>query len=289
MKTDPHPLRKISSIRFLRSSFLPAALLAGLIAIPGRGDNDPMKQSPKPLVTREARIPAGAPFPAAKPTFTGRFSSVRVDKTVHKEADGHETVTEVRMFIPWDTDAAKQVRLQIGNPDDTTGNPVPTTYRVLQIHLHRHSEHTIDGPVYERLEMHCVLTDNNGTASEPTAALGFLIVPDGKEPNRALDFYFDNLERPNGTVDLPALQDLNAVLPQDMTYFSYHGSLTTPSLGDMPLNTTPIRWYVLKNKIQVSDDQYNKHSRAVGEQFRSPQRNNDSKVWLINPHPSRAQ
>jgi carbonic anhydrase len=279
-------MRKTSSLRLLRSSFLLAALVAGLVAIPrpGRGDNDPKKQSPKPLVTSQAEIPAGGRFPEAKPTFTGRFSSVRVDKTVHKDENGHEGVTEVRMYIPWDTDPAKQVRLQIGKPDDTTGKPVSTTYRVLQIHMHRHSEHTIDGPEYDRLEMHCVLTDNNGTASEPTAALGFLIVVRPQQ-NNGLNFYFDNVARPNGTVNLPAPQDLNDVLPQDMTYFSYHGSLTTPSLVDMPLNTTPILWYVLKNKIQVSDEQYNKYARAVEPQFRIPQLNNDSKVWLIIPQP----
>jgi hypothetical protein len=260
--------------------------VAGLVAIPlpGRGDNDPKKQSPKPLVTSEAKIPAGGRFPAAKPTFTGKFSSVRVDKTVHKGENGHDEVTEVKMYIPWDTDPSRQVRLQIGKPDDMTGNPIPTTYRVLQIHMHRHSEHTIDDGQYQRLEMHCVLTDNNGTASQPTAALGFLIVQG--HPKKELDFYFDNLERPNGTVDLPALQDLNDLLPQDMTYFSYHGSLTTPSLVDTPLNTTPILWYVLKNK---SGDQYEKYVHAVGPQARRLQRNNDSKVWLINPQPSGAK
>jgi carbonic anhydrase len=262
--------------------FLLAALVAGLVAapMPGRGDNDPLEQSPKPLFTNQAQIPAGGRFPAAKPTFTGKFSSVRVEKTIR---DGK--VYEVRMFIPWDPrETSKQVRLQIGKPDDTTGNPVPTTYRVLQIHMHRHAEHTIDGPAYQPLEMHCVLTDNNGTASRPTAALGLLIVPQGELRKRGLDFYFDNVARPNGTVNLPALQDLNDVLPQDMTYFSYHGSLTTPNLDNTP-NPTPIRWYVLKNEIKVSIDQSNKYLHAVEPQVRRPQLNNRSKVWLINPQP----
>lgn len=260
--------------------FLLAALLAGLAATPGPSQTyDPFEQSPKPLFTNQAQIPAGGRFPAERPTFTGKFSSVRVEKTIR---DGK--VYEVRMFIPWDLrDTSKQVRLRIGRPDNMTGNPVPTIYRVLQIHMHRHAEHTIDGPAYQPLEMHCVLTDNNGTASRPTAALGLLIVPQGELRKRGLDFYFDNVARPDGRVDLPALQDLNDVLPQDMTYFSYHGSLTTPSLADMPLNATPIRWYVLRNEIKVSIDQSNKYLHAVEPQVRRPQLNNRSKVWLINP------
>jgi carbonic anhydrase len=264
-------------------SFLLAALVAGLVAAPMPGQTyDPKKQSPKPLVTSEARIPNPERNPAVKPTFTGTFSSVTVDKTVD-----HGSVTEVRMFIPWDTtDTNKQVTLQIGEPE-SNGTPKVVRYRVLQIHMHRHGEHTMDANEYP-LEMHCVLAepkaDENGKPPPAIAALGFLIVQ--RAENKGLNFYFDNVSRPNGKVDLaPPLMDLNVLLPHDKTYFSYHGSLTSPNLGNTPLNYTPILWYVLRNEISASPEQYTKYANAVVEHCRIPQTGNDSTVWLIIPQP----
>jgi carbonic anhydrase len=284
MKTDPHTIRKTSPLRFGRRLFLLAALLAGLVATPGPSQTyDPKKQSPKPLVTRDARIPTGERFPEARPTFTGTFSSVTVDKTI----DDRGKVTEVRMFIPWDpTDTTKQVKLQIGEPQ-SNGTPKVVTYRVLQIHMHRHGEHTIDDREY-RLEMHVVLTapiadDQDGKPPTVIAALGFLIAQQ-RTDNEGLNFYFENVSRPNGRVDLaPPPLDLNPLLPHDKTYFSYHGSLTSPNLGNTPLNYTPILWYVLRNEISVSADQYTKYANAVVEHSRVPQTGNDSTVWLIIP------
>jgi carbonic anhydrase len=284
-------MRKTSPLWFRGVPFLLAALVAGLVAAPLAGQTyDPKKQSPKPLVTSEARIPTGERFPAAKPIFSGTFSSVTVDKTVHiDEATHHEIVTEVRMFIPWDpTDTNKQVKLQIGRPkSDSDGTPEVVTYRVLQIHMHRHGEHTMDANEYA-MEMHFVLAepraDENGKPPPAIAALGFLIVQ--RAENKGLNFYIDNVSRPNGKVDLaPPPVDLNVLLPHDKTYFSYHGSLTSPNLGNTPLNYTPILWYVLRNEISVSTDQYTKYANAVVEHCRIPQLNNDSKVWLIIPQP----
>jgi carbonic anhydrase len=211
-----------------------------------------------------------------------------VDKTVHiDEATHHEIVTEVRMFIPWDpTDTNKQVKLQIGEPE-SNGTPKVVTYRVLQIHMHRHGEHTMDANEYA-MEMHFVLAepraDENGKPPPAIAALGFLIVQ--RAENKGLNFYIDNVSRPNGKLDLaPPPVDLNVLLPHDKTYFSYHGSLTSPNLGNTPLNYTPILWYVLRNEISVSTDQYTKYANAVVEHCRIPQLNNDSTVWLIIPQP----
>jgi carbonic anhydrase len=281
-------MRKTSPLWFRGVPFLLAALVAGLVAAPLAGQTyDPKKQSPKPLVTSEARIPTGERFPAAKPIFSGTFSSVTVAKTVHiDEATHHEIVTEVRMFIPWDpTDTNKQVKLQIGEPE-SNGTPKVVTYRVLQIHMHRHGEHTMDANEYA-MEMHFVLAepraDENGKPPPAIAALGFLIVQ--RAENKGLNFYIDNVSRPNGKVDLAPPVDLNVLLPHDKTYFSYHGSLTSPNLGNTPLNYTPILWYVLRNEISVSTDQYTKYANAVGEHCRIPQLNNDSTVWLIIPQP----
>jgi carbonic anhydrase len=292
MQTNPHLfIPKKSPLRFRGMPFLLAALVAGLVAAPMPGQTyDPKKQSPKPLVTSEATIPTGERFPAAMPTFSGKFSHVTVDKNF--DHDHPDKVTEVKMYIPWDTaDTTKQVKLKIGQPEPN-GTPKEVTYRVLQIHMHRHGEHTMDGHEYQ-LEMHCVLTDprgdENGNPPPITAALGFLIVQG--EQNKALDFYFEYLTSPIGKVDFtkPPLenvqQDLNLLLPHDKTYFSYHGSLTSPNVGDTPLNQTPVLWYVLRNEIHVSGEQYNKYFHAVEEHVRIPQLNNDSDVWLIIPQP----
>jgi carbonic anhydrase len=293
MQTNPQlPIPKTSPLRFRGTRFLLAALVAGLVAAPLPGQTyDSKKQSPKPLVTSQAVIPTGERFETAKPLFTGKFSHVKVDKIF--DHDHPDKVTEVKMNIPWDpTETAKQVTLEIGEPDSQSGIPVRKTYRVLQIHMHRHGEHTMDGGEYQ-LEMHCVLgeriADQNGNPPPAIAVLGFLIVQG--EQNKGLDFYFHYLTSPVGKVDFlaPPLenfqQDLNLLLPHDKTYFSYHGSLTSPNLGKTPLNQTPILWYVLRNEIHVSNDQYNTYFHAVEEHCRIPQPENDSKVWLIIPQP----
>jgi hypothetical protein len=236
---------------------------------------DAKKQSPIPLVTSQAAPVANS---EAMPVYTGKFSSARVVKKFHVE-DGHKSVVDVMMEIPWDTNPAAQVTLRIGQPD-STGTPQPTTYRVLQIHMHRHSEHTIGGRV-SPLEMHCVLGDPGADNAGPKAVLGFLI-KEGTE-NAGLSFYFDNLGQEDlTTVEFATPQDLNDLLPQDKTYFSYHGSLTSPSLDNTPLNATPILWYVLENEISVSPGQFAKYEQAVEEHYRILQ-SNDSKVWLIKP------
>jgi carbonic anhydrase len=148
----------------------------------------------------------------------------------------------------------------------------------------------MDGNQYQ-LEMHCVLAepkaDEHGTPPPATAVLAFLILQGPKE-NAGLKFYFDYLTHHDGDVHFPTAlqnQDLNLLLPHDKTYFSYHGSLTSPSLGDLPLNETPILWYVLRNEIYVSADQYTKYANAVAEHCRTPQTGNNSTVWLIIPQP----
>lgn len=240
---------------------------------------DPTKQSPKPLLTEDATPKYD---PKAKPVFSGTFSSVMVE--AHKE-DGH--TIDVVMYPPWNSNP--QVTLQIGRPD-STGTCRLTKYRVLQIHMHRHSEHTINGQVAP-LEMHCVLTDpipdHGESRPDPTAVLAFLILKGTN--NEALNFYFDYLEHPDGKVEftVPPLatveQNLNLLLPTDKTYLSYHGSLTSPHLGDEPLNMTPVLWYVLRNEITVSADQYAKYEQAVAEHCRVLQMGNDSAVWMIIP------
>lgn len=243
---------------------------------------DPKTQSPKPLVTNQATEKKD---PTAMPVFAGTFSSATVDKTVH-EQDGHETVVDVALLIPWDdtTPAANQVTLEIGKPD-STGTPQPTKYRVLQVHMHRHSEHTINGTEYP-LEMHCVLTDpvpdSNGKRPAPTAVLGFLIDDTSPANNEGLNFYLDNLDQPEGANVTFGAQNLNLLLPGDKTYLSYHGSLTSPSQTDWPLNATPILWYVLRNFISVSNEQFATYAAAVAEHCRILQTGNDSKVWLIS-------
>jgi hypothetical protein len=262
-------------------SFPLAALLAALVTVPllvRAADPDPKKQSPKPLVTSEAKIPKEERYPAAKPVISGKFSSVTVTKTTD-----HGHVTAVTMNIPWSEDPAKRVELQIGEPN-SKGDPVVTKYRVLQVHMHRHGEHTMDGNEYQ-LEMHCVLADPvaDGPSGPPPgkAVLAFLLVQ-GTEDNAGLKFYFDNLGK-DGNVDFAA-QDMNLLLPHDKTYFVYNGSLTTPHL-DNELNPTPILWYVVRNEIHMSNDQYKKYVDAVAEHFRIPQTGNDSVVWLIIPQP----
>ncbi|MCL2491013.1 MAG: carbonic anhydrase family protein [Propionibacteriaceae bacterium] len=96
------------------------------------------------------------------------------------------------------------------------------TYRLVQMHFHRPSEHYLDGRQFAG-EMHAVCQSDDGG----TAVVGVL------------------LSRTDGVIDLAATPvNLAAVVP-DGRVFRYDGSLTTPPF------TEGVKWVVYEAPVEL--------------------------------------
>jgi carbonic anhydrase len=122
-------------------------------------------------------------------------------------------------------------------------NEVP--YDLLQFHFHHPSEHTINGEPAE-MEAHFV----HRSASGALAVVGVMLNI-GEEDNAGYAPVFDNLpaeagDPQPGTISLH-LADL---VPEEKTFFTYNGSLTTPPCSEI------VRWLVLTTPLTISEAQH---------------------------------
>ncbi|MDX8377072.1 MAG: carbonic anhydrase family protein [Mariprofundales bacterium] len=119
-----------------------------------------------------------------------------------------------------------------------------SSYELLQFHFHAASEHTIDGQ-HSDLVAHLVHKNAEGQL----AVIGVLL--NEGEANNAIDAVWSNMPKDAGTNNAPEGVSINAasLLPADMSYYHYNGSLTTPPCSEI------VSWYVLKNAVTVSKAQ----------------------------------
>lgn len=122
-------------------------------------------------------------------------------------------------------------------------------YELLQFHFHSLSEHTIDAE-HSPIEMHLVHRFNDldlaviGVMIEPGAANATLAPLWSALPSEE--------SAPHRDVDV----DLADLLPDGFQYYRYDGSLTTPNGGNPAASCGEIvKWIVLKDPIEMSNDQ----------------------------------
>ena len=115
---------------------------------------------------------------------------------------------------------------------------------LLQVHFHHLSEHTVDGRP-AAMEMHLVHQGADGSL----AVVGVLVA-EGRH-NEALQRVWDNMPTQKGEKRLVegTTVDATDLLPADLAYYSYEGSLTTPPC------TEGVSWYVLRKPVEVSAEQ----------------------------------
>lgn len=139
-------------------------------------------------------------------------------------------------------------------------------YSLLQFHLHAPSEHKLDGKNSD-LELHLVHQNDFGEY-----AVLAILMRSGKE-NLALKQFFENLPKEDHTILNTNLKiNLNDILPSDLSYYSYFGSLTT-----FPCNEK-VNWLVLKNDVEVSEEQIQKFKTIFPNNARDTHPLNDRVV-----------
>lgn len=118
-------------------------------------------------------------------------------------------------------------------------------YDVLQFHFHHPSEHSINGELAD-MEIHFVHRDPN---SGNLAVVGILLMA-GEEENEAYASIFDNLPSEKGEPEANDMAvTLISLLPEEQTFYTYQGSLTTPPCSEI------VRWLLLDTPIYLSEAQ----------------------------------
>lgn len=114
-------------------------------------------------------------------------------------------------------------------------------YNLVQFHFHEPAEHTIHGVRYP-LVIHMVHKNKEGKF-----AVVAIMAKESKENNETFDFLDKFLPvKVNETIEVKDIFNLNNVLPENQTYYTYTGSLTTPPC------TEGVQWFIFKNSVDVS-------------------------------------
>lgn len=144
-------------------------------------------------------------------------------------------------------DNGHTIQVEVGDGNITlTGK----TYELLQFHFHRPSEEKVNG---RRFDMVAHLVHKSDDGQLAVVAVLFEV---GAE-NPFIQTIWNNMPlEKNSSVAPPTTPlDLNKLLPADRSYYTYMGSLTTPPCSEGVL------WLVMKQPIQISQDQLNIFSR----------------------------
>ncbi|HSG21493.1 MAG TPA: carbonic anhydrase family protein [Azonexus sp.] len=144
-------------------------------------------------------------------------------------------------------DNGHTVQVEVG---DSSISLTGKTYELVQFHFHRPSEEKVNGQRFDMV-VHLVHKSDDGQL-----AVVAVLLERGSE-NPFIQTLWNNLPlEKNVAVQPPTAQvDLMSLLPATRSYYTYMGSLTTPPCSEGVL------WLVMKQPVQVSQEQINIFSR----------------------------
>ncbi|MFL9880886.1 carbonic anhydrase family protein [Herbaspirillum rhizosphaerae] len=137
-------------------------------------------------------------------------------------------------------------------------------FQLQQFHFHTPSEHVVNGKRYP-LELHLVYKAKNGRL----AVIGVLFQEGAVNP--AFDAIMRRVIRA-GRAEPMREFDISQLLPANLSYFHYLGSLTTPPLSQN------VEWHVLPQPITLSSAQLDDFHRYYTANSRALQPRNDREV-----------
>lgn len=139
-------------------------------------------------------------------------------------------------------------------------------YKLMQFHFHTPSEHLIDG-LPAVMEMHLVHKSNRGKL----AVVGVLFHLGAENIN--FESIWANLpERPRQKRSVGVKINAIDLLPASKRYFAYSGSLTAPPC------TEGVKWQVLREPLEVSEEQLMKIESILGANSRLVQPLNEREI-----------
>jgi carbonic anhydrase len=154
-------------------------------------------------------------------------------------------------------DNGHTVQVNVGEGSDIA--VMGRVYHLVQFHFHRPSEERINGKVYDMV-VHLVHKDDEGHL----AVVSVLIDKGSEHP--VIQTLWNNLPLEVDQELVPAVAiDLKRLLPENRSYWTYMGSLTTPPC------TEGVLWMVLKQPVQISSEQIAIFSRLYRNNARPVQ------------------
>ena len=152
--------------------------------------------------------------------------------------------------------------IQLNFAEGSTLKLGDTTYKLLQVHFHRPSEHLVGGKNFP-MEAHFVHRADSGAL----AVIGVLLT-EGK-PNATFAKIIATMpakEGPPVKAD-PAINP-NGLLPEKLNYYRYPGSLTTPPCSEV------VEWLVLTTPMPVAASDVAAFAKLYPMNARPPQKDN---------------
>jgi carbonic anhydrase len=119
-------------------------------------------------------------------------------------------------------------------------------YQLTQFHFHRPSEECIHGKPYA-MEIHLMHQASDGQIA------GAVVLLKAGSANATVQQLWDHMPKSEGKEQEIAGVEVNPanLLPHDLTYYSYMGSLTAPPCSE------GVPWVVLKTAVEISEEQIN--------------------------------
>ncbi|HTJ96684.1 MAG TPA: carbonic anhydrase family protein, partial [Rhodocyclaceae bacterium] len=153
--------------------------------------------------------------------------------------------------------------VQVNIAEGNTIRIMERTYQLLQFHFHKPSEERVNGRTYDMVA-HLVHKDDDGRL-----AVVAVLIEKGSE-NPVIQTIWNNLPLEQGMLVSPSVTiDLARLLPENRSYWTYMGSLTTPPC------TEGVLWMVMKQPVQLSPEQVSIFGRLYRNNARPIQPSND--------------
>lgn len=139
-------------------------------------------------------------------------------------------------------------------------------YELKQFHFHSPSEHTFNGNHFP-MEVHFVHQGESGEL----LVVGLMFKEGG---HNALMDQLPSFRAERGEDPLGDGVDYNELITSRDDYFNYNGSLTTPPCSE------GVKWFVMKNPIEVSADQIQHYHDLLGFDNNRPVQPTNARVVL---------
>jgi carbonic anhydrase len=141
------------------------------------------------------------------------------------------------------------------------------TYQLVQFHFHRPSEEKVRGKAFDMVA-HLVHKDDDGKL-----AVIAVLMEKGASEHPVIQTIWNNMPlEVNQDVSPSTTIDLNRILPDERSYYTYMGSLTTPPC------TEDVLWMVFKKPIIVTEQQVAIFAKLYKNNARPVQPANDRLV-----------
>lgn len=146
-------------------------------------------------------------------------------------------------------------------------------YKLMHFHTHVPSDEAVNG---KRTDMAVHLSHKSAAGQSLGLTVFLTVAADGNNP--VLETLAKALPAKPGDPEKhdEIKIDLNQLLPKDLNYFSYDGSLTWPPC------TEGVKWIILKEPVTISKDQFAKFQEVYPNTARPLQPVGDRKVLSSN-------